>query len=253
MKLSKHLLWIMLLVTSIHLNAQDEPEKTISNTSALWIGYYTKFRVGARSYYYGEYHIRRKNFAEDMSKLYLRFGFTYLFTKKFEVTGGIATPLSWAPDQENPDYDKVIPEFRFWEQVLLVDKLYHAKLYHQFRFEQRWKRDYEKGSPYELTYRWRYRFTAYVPLSNKHLTPGTWFAAAYNEIFLQSGPSIKYDIFEDNRLYGGIGYILNKNIQLQMGYMWSFKHDGSPYEYKNTHILRFSIYHNADFYRLGSR
>lgn len=253
MKNFRKILWVVLAIMCLQVKAQDEPDKTIKDASALWIGYYTKFRVGAKSYYYGEYHIRRKNFAADMSKLYLRFGYTYLLSKKFEVTAGIATPLSWAPDQENPAYDKVIPEFRFWQQALLVDKLYHAKLYHQFRFEQRWKRDYEKDSPYELTYRWRYRFTVYVPLSSTHLNPGTWFAAAYNEIFLQSGPSIKYNYFEDNRLYGGLGYILNKNIQLQVGYMWSFKHDGSPYDYKNTHILRFSIYHNADFYRLRSR
>lgn len=240
---------------SVQMYAQEDvPEtKTVEHEPALWMGYYTKFRVGAKSFYYGEYHIRRRDFAAEMDKLYLRFGYTYLFTKKFEVTGGIATPLSWSKYQGDPAYDDVVPEFRFWQQALLVDKLYHAKMYHQFRFEQRWKRDYLKDSPYELTFRWRYRFTIYVPLNDHKLKPETWFAAAYNEIFLQSGESITYNIFEDNRLYGGIGYILNNNIQLQLGYMWSFKHDGDPYQYKSTHIIRASCYHNLDFYRNRSR
>lgn len=248
-------MWVALFLIAIPTFGQDLPptEKTKTHTSALWLGYYTKFRVGAKAFYYGEYHIRRKDFADKMSKLYLRFGYTYLFTKKFEVTVGIATPLSWSPVQDDPGYDNVVPEFRFWEQVLLVDKLYHAKLYHQFRFEQRWKRDYTVDAPYELTFRWRYRFTIYQPLNNHKLIPKTWFFAAYNEIFLQSGPSITYDIFEDNRLYGGIGYILGNKLQLQMGYMWSFKHDGDPYEYKNTHIVRISAYHNLDFYRTKYR
>jgi hypothetical protein len=227
-----------------------EPEqKTIDNTNALWLGYYTKFRIGAKSFYYGEYHVRRRDFAAIMSKLYLRFGYTHLFTKKFEVTAGIATPFSWSKNQGNPDYDDVVPEFRFWEQMLFVDKLYHAKIYHQIRVEQRWKRDYKKGSEYELSHRFRYRLTTYIPLNSHKLIPGTWFLSAYDEIFIQAGPPITYNHFEDNRLFVGIGYILDNNVQMQMGYMWSFKHNASPYDYINTHIVRLSVYHNMDFYK----
>jgi hypothetical protein len=246
----------VLLCLSFSVLAQEpegEPTKNIDNTTALWIGYYTKFRIGAKSFYYGEYHIRRRDFAANMSKLYLRFGYTYLFTKKFEVTGGIATPLSWSKYQGNPEYDDVVPEFRFWQQFLFVDKLYHSKLYHQLRFEQRWKRDYLKGSPYELDYRFRYRFTTYIPLNDHKLKPGTLFASLYDEIFIQAGKPITYNHFEDNRLFLGLGYIINNELQMQLGYMWSFKHNGSPYDYINTHILRFSIYHNVDFYRSRSR
>ncbi len=253
MRLFSAIVIISFLCCSHSLSAQElvaAPEsKTVDNTSALWLGYYTKFRIGAKSFYYGEYHIRRKNFADDMSKLYLRFGYTYLFSKKFEVTAGIATPLSWSPDQGDPAYDDVVPEFRFWEQFLFVDKLFHAKIYHQIRLEQRWKRDYAVDSSYELSYRFRYRFTTYIPISDKKLVPGTWFIAAFDEIFIQAGGPITYNHFEDNRLYAGLGYILNNSLQFQAGYMWSFKHDGSPYEYINTHVIRLSIYHNLDFYK----
>ena len=244
---------ILLLSWCAQLHAQSdvdpEPTKNISDKTALWLGYYTKFRVSKKGYYYGEYHIRRKNFAADMSKLYLRFGYAHMFTKKFELTVGIATPLSWSPYQGDPDYDDVTMEFRFWEQLLFVDKVYHSKIYHQLRFEQRWKRDYEKNSPHELTFRFRYRFTTYIPLVRKKLAPGTTFISLYDEIFIQAGESITYNHFEDNRLFLGLGYIINNAVQMQAGYMWSFKHDGSPYDYVNTHILRISLYHSLDFYR----
>lgn len=248
MKYYKYILLPLVFLFTSPLEAQETTTKNIDNTTALWLGYYTKFRVGAKSFYYGEYHIRRKNFAADMSKLYLRFGFTYLFTKKFEVTAGIATPLSWSPYQGDPNYDDIVPEFRFWEQAIFVDKVYHAKMYHQFRLEQRWKRDYAKGSEYKLTHRFRYRITMYIPLNDPKLKPGTWFFSWYDEIFIQAGSSITYNHFEDNRLFLGLGYILSKSLQFQAGYMWSFKHDGSPYDYINTHIMRISIYHNLDFY-----
>ena len=103
MRWYKIFIWLIVFGFCSNGYAQDdvdpEPEKSISNKTALWLGYYTKFRISKKGYYYGEYHIRRKNFAADMSKLYLRFGYSHMFTKKFELTVGIATPLSWSPYQ----------------------------------------------------------------------------------------------------------------------------------------------------------
>ncbi len=53
--------------------------------------------------YYGEYHMRRRDFAANMDKIYLRFGAVYLLTKKVELTGGIATPINFAKDPNDPN------------------------------------------------------------------------------------------------------------------------------------------------------
>ena len=44
------------------------------------------------------------------------------------------------------------------------------------------------------------------------------YFSAYNEIFLNTEPAV----FDRNRLYGGIGYRINKNIRLEAGYMNQF-------------------------------
>jgi len=249
-------IWTLVVVLggislSTPLTAQTPTdEKSIDHTSGLWLGTYTKYKLSDKWFYYGEYHYRRRNdFIRDMAQIYLRFGATYRHSDAFELTGGVVTPIYWATNQQAPDIDKVVMQYRFWEQMLFVQHLERSKIYHQLRFEQRWARKYQIGSPYKLTHRFRYKFSTYIPINNHHLVPGTYFASLYDEIFIQAGKSIQYNYFEDNRLFLGLGYVLNENIQLQAGYMWSFRHAGGPYKYEHRHIPRVSFYHSLDLSR----
>jgi hypothetical protein len=97
------------------------PEREVSHETGIWNGIYTKYRLTDKLFYYGEYHVRRGNYYQDMSKLYLRFGLTYLLDKYLEVTTGFVNPYNWAPDPNNTEkYDPVVPEYRTWEQLLYV-------------------------------------------------------------------------------------------------------------------------------------
>lgn len=225
-------------------------EKETSQTMEGWLGLYTKYRLTDKFFYYGEYHYRRKNYMKEMGQVYLRFGATYLVNKNFELTGGIVTPVYWANESmKGPNVDNVVPQFRLWQQFLFVQPFNRAKLYHQIRLEQRWRRSYVKDSPFLLTYRFRYKLMMYLPLNKPHLVNNTLFFVAYDEIFIQAGRSIIFDHMEDNRLFLGLGYILNENIQLQAGYTWTFRHAGAPNKYEHRHIPRISVYHNLDFYK----
>jgi len=230
------------------LTEEKPGKKNSSNTMEGWAGLYTKYRIGEKLYYYGEYHYRRRNYMKDMAQVYLRFGVTYLLSKKLEITGGVVTPFYWSPDQESDLVDKVVPQYRFWEQLLFVQNFYRAKVYHQVRTEQRWKRDYLKDSPFVLSWRFRYKLSVYAPLNHSKLINKTLFLSLYDEIFIQAGKKIIYNHLEDNRLFLGLGYIFNENIQMQAGYMLTYRHAGSPYDYEFRHIPRLSLYHSFDVY-----
>lgn len=241
-------LLIMLMLSNI-TSAQTK-EKNITHSSGLWLGTYTKYKLTDKWFYYGEYHYRRRNqLIQDMAQIYLRFGATYRPNGNMELTGGIVTPIYWAPNQEAPNIDKRVMQYRFWEQALFVQYFDRLKLYHQIRTEQRWKRDYEKNSPFTLTHRFRYKLSTYIPLNHHQIIPGTIFASLYNEIFIQAGKSITYNHLEDNRLFIGAGYMMNESTQVQMGYMLTYRHKGSPYDYEFRHIPRISLYHSMDFSR----
>ena len=124
----------------------------------------------------------------------------------------------------------------------------HIKVFHQLRTEQRWRRDFVKDSPFDLTYRFRYKLTVYVPLNKPEFRNHTLFLSMYNEIFIQAGETIIYNHLEDNRSFLGVGYNLSEQFQVQGGYMLSYRHKGSPYEYELRHILRLSLYHHMDLH-----
>lgn len=218
----------------------------------LWNGIYTKYRIGEKLWYNGEYHIRtRNNFINEMNQLYIRLGLSYLLTNNFEITGGIVTPFYWVDENrypENTPLDKVVPQFRFWQQFLFIQPVGRVKVYHQIRLEQRWRRDFIVGSPFELTHRFRYKLMAYVPINSKELQKKTLFLSLYNEIFIQAGKSIQLNFLEDNRSFIGLGYILNENIQIQTGYMKSIQQRSNGFDFNDRDIIRVSLYHNFDFY-----
>ncbi len=229
----------------------EEEERITARRSELWNGFYTKYRIGEKLFYYGEYHLRtRDQLVQNMGQIYLRFGLSYIINKNLEITGGIVTPFYWAPpeyaDQDRP-YDNIVNQFRFWQQALFIQPIGKAKLYHQIRTEQRWRRDYYVDSPFELTYRWRYKISSYIPLNSYKFQPGTYFLSVYNEVFIQTGKTIIRNPFEDNRAFVGLGYILNENIQFQVGYAKSWQQRASGINYNNRDLIRLSVYHNLDF------
>jgi hypothetical protein len=100
-----------------------------------------------------------------------------------------------------------INEHRIFQQFTTKQKIGNVKLNHRYRFEQRFIE-----SKFKL--RFRYFLSINVPLSKKN----NFYLSAYNEIFLNSESAI----FDRNRLYGGIGYKVNKNIKFELGYMNQF-------------------------------
>lgn len=233
-----------------YTNAQegmDElDEMSIRPSNGAWFGFYTRYHLNNRWSYYGEHHFRRRNGFNSMGQIYLRVGGTYKLAKNLEITGGLVNPWYWAPDQKDINLDKIVPQWRAWEQVVQSTLYKYAKVLHQLRVEQRYARAYLKNSPFQLTHRFRYKLTIYIPLNRRQLKPKTVFISLYDEIFMQAGKSITYNHFEDNRAFIGLGYKINENVQIQAGYMNSFRHDGAPDLYESRSIFRFNIYHQMD-------
>lgn len=228
--------------------AQEVPtERTSRHSTGLWIGAYSKYRVSDRVFYYGEYHFRRRTwFIRDMAQVYLRFGATWRPRDDLELTAGVVTPFYWSAPDRDDDMATVVPQFRFWEQAALAQAYDRVRLYHQFRFEQRWARSFDRGSPFRYSWRWRYKIAAYIPVNRPRMVEGAWFVSVYDEIFLQTGRPIIFNPFEDNRLFVGVGYVVNEFVQVQVGYMWTVRHDGAPNRYEHRHIPRISVYHTLD-------
>lgn len=163
----------------------------------------------------GDAQYRNWNLGGDLEQLLLRSGVTWRpESTDVTLTLGYANITSGAYGSSN----RTTGENRVYQEALLPQKV-GSRLYlrHRFRFEQRWVENQDFRT------RVRYALFANVPLNQPDLSPGAIYLALYNEIFLNGqrdiGGGRTVEVFDRNRLYGGLGYSVAKGGSVQVGYM----------------------------------
>ncbi|MFD1015086.1 DUF2490 domain-containing protein [Winogradskyella rapida] len=209
MKLTR-ILWLLCLSVS-GLYAQVDESQTGS-----WYMYFYKHQFKESAWgIQGDFQYRDWQGLGDMEQLLLRSGLTYTPKEtnvKFTLGYGHVTSGAFG------ESSATAVEHRIYQEALLPQKLGNrVYLTHRFRYEQRFVDDQD--------FRTRYRYNLFlnVPLNAKTLDPKTIYAALYNEIFINGNTDIgdgnTVEIFDRNRTYLGLGYVLNPNIRFQLGWM----------------------------------
>lgn len=175
-----------------------------------WMIYIGNKKLNNKLNLHHEVQYRNYNAVGDLEQLLLRTGLGYTFNdNKNNVLLGYGYILS---DNyiNNTDLKKSINEHRIYQQFTSKQEIGSVKLSHRYRFEQRFVED-------DIKMRFRYFLALKMPLFNKDKT-SKYYLSAYNEIFLNT----KTAVFDRNRLFGGLGYKINENLKLEVGYMNQF-------------------------------
>ena len=139
--------------------------------------------------------------------------------------------------------NNMVTENRIWEQFILRNSIGNIKIRHRYRLEQRWiKSQFQLNqiNPVQnITYknRARYMLSLKIPLSKNKDFP--LFLSIYDEIFL----NISNSPFNQNRLYGAIGYQMNDNTNIQLGYLKH--HNTVSTEIQNLNRLQLAVFLNT--------
>jgi len=176
-----------------------------------WLIYIGNTKVNDRLNWHSEVQYRNYNALGDLEQLLLRTG---LGLNLKDGKGNFLLGYAYINSQNylGDDPNKVeVNEHRIFQQFITKQKIATAGIQHRYRFEQR----FIEG---DFRLRFRYFLSVAVPLNRKELLDRTIYLSAYNEIFLNSEP----EVFDRNRLYGGLGYKINDKIRLELGYMNQF-------------------------------
>lgn len=177
-----------------------------------WLIYIGSKKLNSKWNIHHEVQYRNYNAIGDLEQLLLRTGIGYNLTENNNnILFGYGYILS-----ENyviGDEKEAVNEHRIYQQFTTKQSAGRFSWGHRYRFEQRWVED-----TYKM--RLRYFLNARVALNKPTLEAKTFYLSGYNEIFMDTNKSTAFD---RNRLYGGLGYQLNKNIKLELGYMNQFK------------------------------
>jgi hypothetical protein len=192
-------------------NAGKGQESELGN----WLIYFGDKKINSKWNWHNEVQYRNYNFIGDLEQLLIRTGFgCNLSEKNNNVLLGYGFILS-QNYIEGTDNKVDIIEHRIYQQFITRQNFSRFFLQHRYRFEQRFIED-------DFRLRFRYFLGLNVTMNNIELIDNTWYISIYNEIFLNTTG----DIFDRNRLYGGIGYKLNKVLRFEVAYMNQFLASG---------------------------
>lgn len=124
-------------------------------------------------------------------------------------------------------------ELRLWLQYTYSFNIDRLKIDQRIRAEKRFLHDVTKDSNSDDE-RYRYRLSVSVPLNSTTIKPETVYLNVFDEIF--AGPH--QGLLKRNRVYAGIGYVVNKTVNANTGYMW--QRELSP-SVRNLHFLYFGV------------
>ena len=229
-------------------------------TTRGWINTYGNIRLSNKLFYVAETHFRFSEdehmpFAGKIAQVYNRHAISYKHSKNFRASLGGVLRVNFNQDDIIEPYNKtVVPEWRIWHEYLFSMPIDRVKLYHRLRIEHRWSKGFEEDSEYIFRNRWRYLFRLKVPINKSKLEPGALYISPESELIMQSGKAVVDSPMEDLRLTTSIGYILNPQLTLASGMMYSTGqqlNDGTIYHRKWT--IRLHMYYSLDFRSKESR
>ena len=212
--MKKHLIYVLTIAAFLVPNISSAQEK--NDELGAWYMYFynTTFKDSPWGIQ-GDLQYRNWNLGGDLEQLLIRTGITYQPKNtqiKFTLGyGNITTGVIGSSDATSGEH-------RIYQEALYPVK-FGSRIYtnHRFRYEQRFIENQDLRS------RYRYNLFINVPLNKKTLEKKAIYLALYNEIFVNGqraiGNNNSVEIFDRNRAYVAIGYIIKNGIRVQFGIM----------------------------------
>lgn len=177
-----------------------------SNTGN-WFIYFGNQKINSRWNWHNEVQYRNYNFAGDLNQLLLRTGIGYnLSENNNNILLGYAFIHSETYGNNGFKSDK--NEHRIFQQFITKQQFNSFFILHRYRIEERFILNDNKV-------RFRYFLAVNKPLNKKQMVKNAVYLSAYNEVFLHANKPV----FDRNRLYGAVGYCINKFVRFEIGYM----------------------------------
>ena len=163
----------------------------------------------------GDVQYRNWDIGGDLEQLLLRGGLTYTpksVNIKFTLGYGNVTTGQYGSSNATTTESRIYQEALF--PVQFGNRFYTN---HRFRYEQRWVENQD------LRTRYRYNLFLNIALNKAAMEKNTLYLAIYNELFINGqrdiGNGNSVAVFDRNRFYVALGYLIKKGLKVQFGMM----------------------------------
>ncbi|MCQ9634095.1 DUF2490 domain-containing protein [Chryseobacterium sp. WG14] len=193
-----------------------------------WYMYFGNNKISKKLNFHNEIQYRNFDGVGNLEQLLIRTGIGYDLTENNNnVLLGYGFILS-QPYVNGEKKENI--EHRIFQQFITKQKFGRFNLQHRYRLEERFLEE-------DFRMRFRYMLGVTIPITQKEMLPKTLYASVYNEIFLH----FNNPVFDRNRVYGALGYVINKNMRIEAGYMNQIQ------ENRNRGQIQIGFYNNIPF------
>ena len=216
----------MLLLIICFCNLSFSQKSDIGN----WFVYFGNQKINKKWNWHNEVQYRNYNFIGDTNQLLLRTGIGYNLTENNNnvlVGYGFINTQKYVP---NSDQKIDTNEHRIYQQFITRQNFGRVFLQHRYRIEERFISD-------DFQLRFRYFLGINIPINKKMLDKNAVYISSYNEIFINA----ESPLFDRNRLYGALGFVINKNFKVEAGFMTQ------TLEKSNRNQFQVVIFNNLPF------
>lgn len=247
---------IILTIIFFHLSLTtfaQRDKRTYNHNTIGWYMYFGDHAITKKLGIHTEYQFRRIDIIKYWQQSLARVGVNYNLNEKAMLTGGYAF-ISTFPYGENPiaATGYPFPEHRAYQQLIFKNPIGRFDVSHRYRLEQRWLGILLPGKGHKIS-EWRYvnraRYMLRIafPLKGNTLEDKEPYLAVYDEILIGFGKNLRSNFFDQNRLYGAIGYKVNKQLKVEIGFLNQAVQQGNGTVFEFNNGLQVSIFHNMDF------
>ncbi len=233
------------------LKGHSQSQRQYATNWNGWIMYVGNHRLSDKWGAHLEAQWRRSEIILGNQQLLLRTGISYYLNSQVSFTGGYCYVITY-PYGELAS-TATFPENRIWEQLNMKNAIGSVEIINRFRLEQRYvyspvlkNGEYEPGDAiYTNRVRWMNRYS--IPFKGKNIEDKSVYITFYNELYINFGKNVRYNIFDQNRAYAALGYKVPTLGRLEIGYLHQaiFRADGIRVE--QNHTLQLGLTSTIEF------
>jgi hypothetical protein len=170
----------------------------------------------------------------------------YRVTPQFNVAGGI-TYSRQSTQFPFRDFNLVVPEIRLVQEANYnIPISRRVSIQQRLRIDNRFIRSNDGrilNEGYYFNFRFRFRLQGSF-LLNKDLSKNATILKVSNEVMVNAGSRIVYNIFDQNRIYLGVEKRFSKSISGEIGYLHWYQQTSAGDIFFNRNIIRTTLFHN---------
>lgn len=235
----------LLMLFIAFIAAAQQTAKQINYQHQLWLGYNNSIEFTKQWFLITEIETRQFVDPENAFQNLIRTHAHYRLNNQWDAGFGLAYFMQDASDAYNHNYIEV-PEIR--PHVEVNNKQQFVRV----GFSQRWKVEWRNihktvngdlSDGYTQSFRFRYKAGFDFSLWKSNQQQQSLKLIASNEILLNAGSSIIYNLFDQNRFYLGCNFQFNKHMGIELGYINVFQQKSTGYQFYDRNNIRFTIFH----------